>query len=223
MVATTATNPFAAALAGGSVNPEMNNRSGDMSPFARALQDNRRSEGDSTFARTFGNLGTNLDLENKQIGFDSPELKKQHEADLEQTRQHMARLAAEREQHEIFNAAEAKTKQTIKELRAHFLQVALPEARIQMKTAAADALLTDNMPVSLDGAKGTLSYWQKMILKAGQINLLAQSVNDSGTCNDMFNAKKAKMGPGAAIKGTHGYNTTTAVHKSSHHELTIGE
>lgn len=226
---TTKANPLARALASGSINPEITNQDG-MSLFAQALQGNKDSTGgtgdagDASLARTaFGNVDTQLDFD-KPIGFDSPELQKKHEADLLETQQHMARLAAEEKQHKIFDAAAAKTQKTIAEIRAHFLQVALPEARIQMKTAAADAQLTDNILKSLEGAPGTISFWQAMILKASNLNLLNKSAHDAGSWNNAIQAKgKKRNGPGREMIGAHGHKETKAVQGSMHHELTTGE
>ncbi|PJC43995.1 MAG: hypothetical protein CO039_01175 [Candidatus Pacebacteria bacterium CG_4_9_14_0_2_um_filter_34_50] len=221
---TTKANPFARALASGSINPEIANKSDGMSPFALALQENNFSTEDAALARTtFGNVDTKLDF-NEPVGFDSPELKKQHEAEQEEIHQHIARLAEETKQRDIFDAAERKTQKTIAEIQTHFLQVALPEARIQMKTATADAMLTDNTPHSLEGAPGSRSFWEAMILKASKLNSLNKSAHDSGSWNSAIQAKgKKRNGPGAAIAGTHGHKTTKAIQSSMHHELTTGE
>lgn len=204
-------NPFANALAG-SASPETPKLSSSDS-FANALA--RSNGGGENFGGLQPDALANIaDQSNYpgQRGFDSPELRDQALADEKAAMEHKARLAAESNQKNVFDAEKEKSEAKIAEIRAYFLKITIPETRTQMKTAVADAQLIDNMPQSLDGAKGTLSYWQAMILKAGNLNRSIQSAHDAGSWNRSVKAKKAKMGPGAGIaRAGRGHRETKAV------------
>jgi hypothetical protein len=180
---------------------------------------------------------TNSNLESSKDpvqGFDPPELKQQTEEEAKKEQkinEHIARLSAkEKNQQIIFDKAEKEAKAKVEQLKKHFLKISSkPKTRAKMKNVVADAALIDQVTVSLDGAKGTLYYWQAAILEATRINFMGDATEspiwDTATRRKKKQMKKGARGFGERMSGAKtGAEQTAVVHKEmSNMDTAMGE